>query len=49
MTTPAITGTGVFTERLMAAMPRLPVEDERRLCDPRIREHFITRVFTYDR
>ena len=46
---PSGNGRGVFAERLIEALPNLPVEEEGRLQDPRIREHFITRVFTYDR
>jgi len=42
-------GRGIFADRLTTALPHLPVEDEGRLQDPRIREHFITRIFTYDR
>ena len=30
-------------------IPNLPIEDEGRLNDARLRENFITRVFTYDR
>jgi uncharacterized protein YbgA (DUF1722 family) len=33
----------------MERFPLLPVEEEGRLNDPRIRENFITRIFTYDR
>jgi uncharacterized protein YbgA (DUF1722 family)/uncharacterized protein YbbK (DUF523 family) len=46
---PARTGVGIFAERLMEQSPNLPVEEEGRLNDPRIRENFITRLFTYDR
>jgi uncharacterized protein YbgA (DUF1722 family)/uncharacterized protein YbbK (DUF523 family) len=46
---PARTGTGLFARLLMERLPLLPVEEEGRLNDPRIRENFITRVFTYDR
>ncbi len=38
-------GRGVFARRLMETMPHLPVEEERRLHSPRIRENFISRVF----
>ncbi len=41
--------TGIFARQLLAAMPHLPVEEEGRLNDPRIRENFITRVFCYHR
>lgn len=46
---PARTGTGLYARLLMERYPLLPVEEEGRLNDPRIRENFITRVFTYDR
>jgi uncharacterized protein YbgA (DUF1722 family)/uncharacterized protein YbbK (DUF523 family) len=39
------TGTGVYAERLMAADPLLPVEDEGRLNDAALREAFVERVF----
>jgi uncharacterized protein YbgA (DUF1722 family)/uncharacterized protein YbbK (DUF523 family) len=39
------TGRGVFAQALAAAMPLLPVEEEGRLCDPVIREHFIERIY----
>jgi len=42
-------GTGVYARRLMERYPHLPVEEEGRLEDPRIRENFITRVFALDR
>ena len=42
-------GVGLFARALMAAMPLLPVEEEGRLNDPRLRENFITRVFSYRR
>jgi uncharacterized protein YbgA (DUF1722 family) len=42
-------GQGVFAEALLARDPVLPVEDEGRLCDPRLRENFIERVFAYRR
>ena len=43
------TGTGLFAQTLMDAWPNLPVEDEGRLNDRRLRENFMCRVFTYDR
>lgn len=46
---PARDGVGVFARRLMERFPNLPVEEEGRLNDPRLRENFITRLFTYDR
>lgn len=39
-------GVGMFTARLMQERPELPLEEEGRLMDPRLRENFITRVFT---
>lgn len=42
---PARRGRGVFAEALIAALPWLPVEEEGRLNDPRLRENFISRVF----
>jgi uncharacterized protein YbgA (DUF1722 family)/uncharacterized protein YbbK (DUF523 family) len=38
-------GTGLFTKTLMEAFPWLPVEEDGRLCDPLLRENFITRVY----
>ncbi|MBN1825552.1 MAG: DUF523 and DUF1722 domain-containing protein [Candidatus Eisenbacteria bacterium] len=40
---------GFWGGRLMDRFPLLPIEDEGRLNDPRIRENFIVRLFTYDR
>lgn len=42
-------GRGMFTGALMDAYPHLPVEEEGRLSDPRLRENFIERVFAYRR
>jgi len=42
---PAKNGRGVFASALVAAMPALPVEEEGRLRDPRLRENWIERVF----
>ncbi|MEH6557436.1 MAG: DUF1722 domain-containing protein [Oceanicoccus sp.] len=39
-------GVGIFTARLMRELPGLPIEEEGRLNDPRLRENFVTRVFT---
>jgi uncharacterized protein YbbK (DUF523 family) len=44
---PAGEGRGLFADALMRRFPDLPVEDEGRLADPRIREQFIGRVFDY--
>ena len=32
----------------MERLPNLPVEEEGRLCDPRLRENWVERVFAYD-
>jgi uncharacterized protein YbbK (DUF523 family) len=40
-------GQGLFAAALMRRFPSLPVEEEGRLADPRIREDFIARVFAY--
>jgi uncharacterized protein YbgA (DUF1722 family)/uncharacterized protein YbbK (DUF523 family) len=42
-------GRGLFAEALMRRLPLLPVEEEGRLLDPRLRESFIERVFAYRR
>lgn len=42
-------GRGRFTAALMDRMPLVPVEDEARLHDAPIREHFLERVFAYQR
>ncbi len=42
-------GVGIFTERLMANYPHLPVEEEGRLNDSVLRENFLHRVFIYHR
>jgi uncharacterized protein YbgA (DUF1722 family)/uncharacterized protein YbbK (DUF523 family) len=46
---PSKTGRGLFAETLLAVFPHLPVEEEGRLCDPRLRENFVERVFAYRR
>ena len=43
------TGRGLFASALLDALPTLPVEDEGRLHDPRLRENFIVRVFAHQR
>ncbi|MGH2749799.1 MAG: YbgA family protein [Actinomycetota bacterium] len=40
---------GLFARALIEAWPQLPVEEEGRLSDPKLRENFIERVFAYDR
>lgn len=46
---PARNGRGVFAARLLERFPDLPVEEEGRLSDPRLRENFVERVFAYTR
>jgi uncharacterized protein YbgA (DUF1722 family)/uncharacterized protein YbbK (DUF523 family) len=46
---PERAGRGLFAEALMRRFPSLPVEEEGRLSDPRLRENFIERVFAYRR
>lgn len=46
---PSRSAAGVFAAELMRAMPLLPVEEEGRLNDPRLRENFFERVFAYSR
>jgi uncharacterized protein YbgA (DUF1722 family)/uncharacterized protein YbbK (DUF523 family) len=46
---PARDGRGVFAAALLERMPALPVEEEGRLHDPRLRESFVERVFAYRR
>jgi uncharacterized protein YbgA (DUF1722 family)/uncharacterized protein YbbK (DUF523 family) len=41
-------GRGLFAEALIERCPNLPVEEEGRLCDPRLRENWVERVFAYD-
>ena len=40
------TGRGLFAEELVKRFPMLPVEEEGRLRDPKLRENFIGRVFS---
>jgi uncharacterized protein YbgA (DUF1722 family)/uncharacterized protein YbbK (DUF523 family) len=46
---PERTGTGLFAAALMARFPSMPIEEEGRLEDPRLRENFVERVFAYHR
>jgi uncharacterized protein YbgA (DUF1722 family)/uncharacterized protein YbbK (DUF523 family) len=46
---PAKSGRGLFAEALLGHFPNLPVEEEGRLYDLRLRENFIERVFAYRR
>jgi uncharacterized protein YbgA (DUF1722 family)/uncharacterized protein YbbK (DUF523 family) len=43
------TGRGFFATELIARLPLLPVEEEGRLQDPKLRENFIERVFAHRR
>lgn len=45
----ARTGSGRFAARLRERLPALPVEEEGRLSDPRLRDNFIERIFAYRR
>ncbi len=42
---PMKTGRGLFAQALLTRFPALPMEEEDRLCDRRIRENWIQRVF----
>jgi uncharacterized protein YbbK (DUF523 family) len=42
-------GRGVFAAAVLEFMPDLPVEEEDRLSDPKLRENFLERVFAYSR
>lgn len=42
-------GRGAFADVLLASAPALPVEEEGRLSDPRLRENWIERIFAYRR
>jgi uncharacterized protein YbgA (DUF1722 family)/uncharacterized protein YbbK (DUF523 family) len=46
---PARTGVGLFAAALRERHPFLPVEEEGRLVDPRLRDNFVERVFAYQR
>ena len=46
---PSKSGRGLFAEALLQHFPNLPIEEEGRLTDPRLRENFIERVFAYVR
>jgi uncharacterized protein YbgA (DUF1722 family)/uncharacterized protein YbbK (DUF523 family) len=46
---PARSGVGLFARALLDRWPHLPVEEEGRLTDSRIRENFVERVFAYRR
>jgi uncharacterized protein YbgA (DUF1722 family)/uncharacterized protein YbbK (DUF523 family) len=42
-------GRGIYAAALMEMLPWLPVEEEGRLMDPRLRENFVERVFVLSR
>jgi uncharacterized protein YbgA (DUF1722 family)/uncharacterized protein YbbK (DUF523 family) len=42
-------GRGLFADALISRLPDLPVEEEGRLTDPRLRDNFVERVFAYGR
>ena len=44
---PARSGRGLFASKLVERFPNLPVEEEGRLSDPRLRDNFVERVFAY--
>jgi len=46
---PVKTGVGLFARAFMEHFPLIPVEEEGRLHDPRLRENFIERIFTLRR
>jgi uncharacterized protein YbgA (DUF1722 family)/uncharacterized protein YbbK (DUF523 family) len=46
---PMRSGRGLFADALVTRFPLLPVEEEGRLNDPRLRENFVERVFAYRR
>lgn len=46
---PQKTGIGIYAEQIMRNNPLLPVEEEGRLGDPKLRENFIQRVYVLHR
>jgi len=46
---PVKRGSGIFAAAFMKQFPLIPVEDDGRLHDPKIRENFIERIFTMRR
>jgi uncharacterized protein YbgA (DUF1722 family)/uncharacterized protein YbbK (DUF523 family) len=42
-------GRGLFAQALLDRFPQLPVEEEGRLSDPRLRDNFVERVFAFVR
>ena len=43
------TGTGLFARAFTRKFPRIPVEEDGRLHDPKLREHFIENIFSLQR
>ena len=48
-TVPTKSGRGLFAATLADRCPNLPIEEEGRLSDPRLRDNFVERVFAYGR
>ena len=46
---PSKQGRGIFAAGLVERFPNLPMEEEGRLNDPRLRENFVSQVFCYKR
>lgn len=46
---PSKDGRGLWAAALSRELPLLPVEEDGRLCDPRLRECFVDRVFAHER
>jgi len=46
---PSRTGRGLFAEAIAERLPFVPIEEEGRLSDPRLRENWVERVFAYRR
>lgn len=46
---PVESSAGMYARTLMQALPELPVEEEGRLMDARLRENFVERIFIYHR
>jgi uncharacterized protein YbgA (DUF1722 family)/uncharacterized protein YbbK (DUF523 family) len=46
---PSRKGTGIFAAAFIRRFPLVPIEDDGRLHDPRLRENFIERVFVFQR
>ena len=46
---PDRTGVGIYAKEIIEAHPNLPIEEEGRLNDTRLRENFLERVFLYHR